>query len=41
MTLSSAHIFCQNDMLLGKASAEVPQGPFQESKDPRKRVEFI
>ena len=32
---------CPNDMLLGRASSEVPQGPFQERKDPRTRVEFI
>ena len=28
-------------MLLGRASPEVPQGPFQETKNPRKRVEFV
>ena len=32
---------CPNDMLLGRASPEVPQGPFQETKNPRKRVEFV
>ena len=32
---------CPNDMLLGRASAQVPQGPFQETKNPRRRVEFI
>jgi hypothetical protein len=28
-------------MPLGRASLQVPQGPFQETKNPRKRVEFI
>ena len=32
---------CPNDMLLGRASPQVPQGPFKETKDPRKRVEFV
>ena len=32
---------CPNDMLLGRSSPEVPQGPFRETKDPRKRVEFV
>ena len=32
---------CPNDMLLKRASPEVPQGPFQETKNPRKRVEFV
>ena len=33
---------CSNDMLLGRASPpQVPQGPFQETKNPGKRVEFI
>ena len=32
---------CPNDMLLGRAFPQVPQGPFQETKNPRKRVEFI
>ena len=31
---------CPNDILLGRASATVPQGPFQETKNPRHRVEF-
>lgn len=31
---------CPNDILLGRASATVPQGPFQESNNPRHRVEF-
>ncbi|XP_064651670.1 uncharacterized protein LOC135502644 [Lineus longissimus] len=31
---------CPNDMLLGRASATVPQGPFQETNNPRHRVEF-
>ncbi|KAK3736377.1 hypothetical protein QZH41_006148 [Actinostola sp. cb2023] len=32
---------CPNDLLLGRASAEVPQGPFKDTKNPRRRVEFI
>ena len=32
---------CPNDMPLGRASPQVPQGPFQETKNPRKRIEFI
>ena len=30
-----------NDMLLGRASPQVPQGPFRETRNPRKRVEFV
>ena len=32
---------CPNDILLGRASADVPQGPFKNTKNPRKRVEFV
>ena len=32
---------CPNDMLLGRASPQVPQEPFKETKDPRKRIEFV
>ena len=32
---------CPNDMLLGRATSEVPQGPFSATKNPRKRVEFV
>ena len=32
---------CPNYMLLGRASSHVPQGPFRDTKDPRKRVEFV
>ena len=32
---------CPNDMLLGRASPQVPQGPFRETRNPRKRVEFV
>ena len=28
-------------MLLGRASPQVPQGPFKETNDPRKQVEFV
>ena len=30
-----------NDMLLGRATSEVPQGPFNDTKNPRCRVEFV
>ena len=32
---------CPNDVLLGRVSSKVPQGPFKETRDPRKRVEFV
>lgn len=32
---------CPNDMLLGRATPEVPQGPFKDTRNPRKRVEFV
>ena len=32
---------CPNDMLLGRASSAVPQGPFKETNNPRHRVEFL
>ena len=32
---------CPNDMLLGRSSSEFPKGAFRETKNPRKRVEFI
>ena len=32
---------CPNDILLGRASSEVPQGPFKETQNPRHRVEFL
>ena len=32
---------CPNDMLLGRASSTVPQGPFKDTRNPRHRVEFI
>ena len=32
---------CPNDLLLGRASSTVPQGPFQETRNQRCRVEFI
>ena len=32
---------CLNDMLLGCATSEVPQGPFNDMKNPRHRVEFV
>ena len=30
-----------NDILLGRSTSEVPQGPFRETKNPRHRVEFV
>ena len=32
---------CPNDMLLGRASTTVPQGPFRQTRNPRHRVEFV
>ncbi|XP_077981413.1 uncharacterized protein LOC144436486 [Glandiceps talaboti] len=32
---------CPNDVLLGRASSAIPQGPFRETKNPRHRVEFV
>lgn len=32
---------CPNDNISGRASAMVPHGPFQETKNPRHHVEFI
>ena len=32
---------CPNDMLLGRATSHVPQGPFKKTKNPRQRVEFL
>ena len=32
---------CPNDMLLGRSSSNVPQGPFKATKNPRDRVEFV
>ena len=32
---------CPNDMLLGRASSTVPQGPFRETNNPRHRAEFV
>ena len=32
---------CPNDILLGRATSHVPQGPFKETNNPRQRVEFV
>ncbi|XP_033104578.1 uncharacterized protein LOC117107129, partial [Anneissia japonica] len=32
---------CPNDILLGRSSSRVPQGPFKETKDPRNRFAFV
>ena len=32
---------CRNDVLLGCATSHVPQGPFQATRNPRRRVEFV
>ena len=32
---------CPNDMLLGRASSRISQGPFKETNNPRHRVEFV
>ena len=34
------HYLCSNDLLLGRASNIVPQGPFKETRNPRHRYEF-
>jgi hypothetical protein len=31
---------CPNDILMGRATNDVPQGPFRETKNPRHRFEF-
>ena len=30
-----------NDILLGRSTSDVPQGPFRQTKNPRYRVEFV
>jgi len=32
---------CPNDLLLGRATSEVPQGPFQEARKPCEQVKFV
>ena len=32
---------CPNDMLLGRASSRISQGPFKETNNPRHHVEFV
>lgn len=32
---------CPNDMLLGRASSAIPQGPFKDTNNPRHRMEFV
>lgn len=32
---------CPNDILLGRATSQVPQGPFKQTKNLRHRVEFV
>ena len=32
---------CPNDILLGRASSKVPQGPFHQTQNPRHRFEFV
>ena len=32
---------CPNDILLGRASSELPQGPFKRTNNPHYRVEFV
>ena len=32
---------CPNDMLLGRTTSQVPQGPFKETRNSRHRVEFV
>ena len=40
MILKTAPYLCPNDILLGRASTNTPQGPFRETKNPRHRYEF-
>ena len=39
--LDDGSYLCPNDMLLGRATSTVPQGPFREARNPRHRVEFV
>ena len=39
--LDDGSYLCPNDMLLGRASSTVPQGPFRHTKNPRHRVELL
>ena len=32
---------CPNDILIGRASPDVPQGPFKDTNNPHQRVEFV
>ncbi|XP_071088959.1 uncharacterized protein [Haliotis cracherodii] len=32
---------CPNDLLLGRATSRVPQGPFQETRNPHHRFKFV
>ena len=32
---------CPNDMLLERSTSEFPQGPLNETKNPRRRVEIV
>ena len=32
---------CPNNILMGRATPEAPQGPFRETKNPRHRVEYV
>ncbi|XP_068219246.1 uncharacterized protein [Palaemon carinicauda] len=41
MDLDDRSYICLNDILLGRASTQAPQGPFRETKNPRHRVVFI
>ena len=35
------HYLCPNDLLLGRATPSVPQGPFKEFVSPRHRFELV
>lgn len=37
---SDGHYISPNDILLGRASTHIPQGPFDDSYSPRRRLEF-
>ena len=39
--LNDGSYLCLSYMLLGRASSHLPQGPFEETRNPRRRVEFV
>ena len=41
LTLHDGTYLCPNDLLLGRSSNKVPQGPFEEYSSAKKRLNFI